>query len=165
LIYVLWSYNAIKQHLYFHTLLNFDCLTYNCLCKQPKDYQGLSQLKTQQGWFLLIDLPKDLEQHRVVHKCFSCIYSPPLFNSYCFQWFVCTAQYFVITVIWSSQQCIVGSIYISLGMHILSPLIYSSIWSEKKGYECWVSLNKISDSFLSTWSHIEIIKWNIELEQ
>jgi hypothetical protein len=113
LIYVLWSYNAIKQHLYFHTLLNFDCLTYNCLCKQPKDYQGLSQLKTQQGWFLLIDLPKDLEQHRVVHKCFSCIYSPPLFNSYCFQWFVCTAQYFVITVIWSSQQCIVGSIYIS----------------------------------------------------
>jgi hypothetical protein len=95
LIYVLWSYNAIKQHLYFHTLLNFDCLTYNCLCKQPKDYQGLSQLKTQQGWFLLIDLPKDLEQHRVVHKCFSCIYPPPLFNSYCFQWSVCTAQYFV----------------------------------------------------------------------
>jgi len=48
-------------------------------CEQQRGYQGPSQLRTQQGWFLLIDPQKELGLHHVVHRCFSCICIPQPF--------------------------------------------------------------------------------------
>ena len=48
-------------------------MTCNCLREQPKSYQGHSRRKTQQGWFLLIDPPKEPELHHVVHNYLFCM--------------------------------------------------------------------------------------------
>lgn len=119
------------------TLQHFlHCLTEIWFCEQPRGYQGPSQLRTQQGWFLWIDPPKELGLHHVVHKYLSCICIPQPFlinHVFCglyvlhtFMSLLCEAP----TSVWAAITKQLHAANISFGC-VLSAPSFVWVWCEK----------------------------------
>lgn len=78
-------------------------LTHIWCCEQRRGYQGPSQLRTQQGWFLLIDPQRELGLHHVVHRCLSCICIPqPFLINHVFCGLYVLHTHFDVTLMWAA---------------------------------------------------------------
>lgn len=157
-----------------YKLLNriYVCTTHICFCEQPRGYQGLSQLRTQQEWFLLTDPPKELGLHHVVHKYLNCICTPQPFlinHVFCGLYVLHTLISLLCgapTAIYKTQLDLVQNIY-PLDVQFVSHDLFHclGIRGEKALMFSFIRmlLNKISDSLHSSAilvvSHTSCFLW------